>query len=172
MIVSTCPRASDFNHGEYMMDTYDKQVYGEIAWFASRGSRYIILMSLLYSAAAIVLLCYAFREGYLFAGAAMLFAVFAVWRIYRIHLPVVLVTDRALLVMPSGIGNAFFGHLLQARYAAVEYKTIAGSSQSLDSLYIGESTEGGLVNLPVALYWMSSGDKKTLLLWIEKKQQE
>ncbi|MDY6084698.1 MAG: hypothetical protein SPI25_05570 [Dialister sp.] len=168
----TCPPEHDENVGEYMMDIYSKEVYGDIAWSASRASGYVILLSLIYSVASAALLCYAFREGYLCMAAALLFAIFAIWRIYRIHLPIVLVTDAALLVMPSRPGDGFFKHPLQARYVGVEYKIIAGTSRSMDCLYIGERSEGGLVNLPVALSWLSSKNKKALLSWIEKKQQE
>lgn len=153
------------------MNIYNEEIYGAIEWSGTRARGLIIFASLFYSVLSIVLLCLAVQAGYLYAGFSLLFVLFFLWRIYAIHLPVVLVTESVLLVMPSGVAGDFLSHLFEARYVPVEYEAVAGTSDSMNRLYIGTRSEGGLVSLPVRLNWMSAADKKVLLEWMEKKQQ-
>lgn len=157
-----------------MKDFYKPEIYGKAEWKCPRARCWIIANSLLYVFLSSVLLIWAFHEGWLFLPLGGLGVCFFLWRIHRIHCPVVLVCPEKLLVLApwcwkwEGGGASLFRPV----YHVLDYQVISGFSDSWNEIYLGDRTWGGLVSLQVPLVFVSKEDKARLFQWIEKKKED
>lgn len=154
-----------------MLIHYDEAVHGALIWQAPRAKWWVIVTSVLYSLASAVMIFYAMQiTPWAFVPAGV-FVAFFLWRIYEVHLPVVLATDDWLLV-PHGLvwerrGNSF---RIRREYLAVSHKEITGFSHGWTEMYVGTFTEGGIARISVPFLFLSSENKQKLVALIEEKQ--
>ncbi len=154
-----------------MLTYYDEAVHGALIWQASRAKWWVIVTSVLYSLASAVMIFYAMKTSpWMFLPAAA-FVCFFLWRIYEVHVPVVLATDEWLLVTQGLVWerrrNAF---RVRREYLAVSYKEITGFSHGWTEMYVGAYAEGGLARISVPFLFLAAKNKQKLVSIIEEKQ--
>ncbi len=158
-----------------MTDFYRREIYGQAEWKCGRARLWVIVNSLLYSFLAACILIAALHEGWLFLAPAALAVGFFLWRIHRIHSPVVLVCRDQLLVLAPGFWKREEGWtaaLFRPVYYVIDYQVISGFSDRWNEIYLGDREWGGLVSLRVPLFFLSRQDKARLCQWIEEKKEE
>ncbi len=156
------------------MDMYDRETCGKTLWECSRAKSYIMGASLLY-----VLLC-ACLLAYLFSMAGMmtyflggLIFVLILWRIHWIHKSVILICEKkALVTVPVYCAEFEWIGLIKPLYMVLDYSEIVGISDDWSCLFLGERVDGGIVELPVQLKYVSPQDKARIQEWIEHKQRQ
>lgn len=155
-----------------MIDYYRKEAYGRIEWQAVRSMLWVVTTSVLYALLAAMVIVYVWHmPAYLFPG--LLAVCFFIWRIHRLHSPVVLACESELLILASGgfmkKGN-WAERIFRPAYLVVSYTEIAGFSPRWNAIYLGTPTEGGLTTAAVPLAFLSRRDKAHLTQLIEEKQ--
>jgi len=151
------------------MDFYRKEVHGEVLWACYRAGSYTVSVSMLYVVIAAVCICMAW--GLIWLVPALAVTLFCLWRIQRVHAPVVLVCKKALLVAGAPEGGGLKA-IFETQYMAIEYDDIAGVSDDWSELYVGERMTGGLVKVPVRMRWVSREDKARFQDWIDRMQRD
>ncbi len=155
------------------METYDKEIHGEILWVCKRCRIYVVVSSLFY-----VLFCFIFSiyfipqgiSGYLFL---ILPVAFSLLRIHWLHEPVALICENKFLLPVSPMSSNFnWQSLSNPLYVVLSYSEIAGVSENWEFLFVGERMSGGMAEIPVQFKFVSRKDKKLLETWIEKKQRK
>lgn len=155
-----------------MIDYYRKEAYGRIEWQAVRSMLWVVTTSVLYALLAAMVIVYVWHmPAYLFPG--LLAVCFFIWRIHRLHSPVVLACESELLILASGgfmkKGN-WAERIFRPAYLVVSYTEIAGFSHRWNAIYLGTPTEGSLTTAAVPLAFLSRRDKAHLTQLIEEKQ--
>lgn len=158
---------------EKNMDTYRREIHGKILWKCGRSGIYVTVLSMIYAAACTILILIAFQVKWMYGIAFSLAALYLLLCIHRVHEPVVLVCEKALLIAAAGQAFAlpFRYGIFQSWFIPLEYREIAGISSSWRRLYLGNRTDGGAVVLSVPLAHLSGADKEQLLEWIFRMQQ-
>ena len=80
------------------MDFYKQEIYGNILYTACRTRSLVVSVSLLYSLFGVAAILYFADKGYAGIIAGVIILGFSLWRINAVHQPVMLVTEKALLV--------------------------------------------------------------------------
>ncbi len=149
---------------------YDEAVFGKILWQAARSKWWIVPTSLLYALLSAVLILYAMAQAWWFYIPVAIVVSFFLWRIYEVHQPVVLVTEKMLLVTNGYTWEKGAGYFPKREYLAVSYKEIVGFSHRFTEMTVGEPTYGGLAQISVPFAFLSPSDKQKLVSYIEEKQ--
>lgn len=156
---------------DIMLTYYNEAVHGALIWQAARAKWWIIVTSVLYSLASAVMIFYAIQTSPWAFAPVSVFVAFFLWRIYEVHVPVVLATEEWLLVAHGLVwerrGNAF---RVRREYWAVSYKDITGFSHGWTEMYVGAYAEGGLAGISVPFMLLSAKNKQKLVSVIEEKQ--
>lgn len=154
------------------MDTYHREIHGEILWKCGCSGTYTVILSVLYAAVCTVMILISFQMEWVYGIPAGAAAFYFLWRIHRLHEPVVLVCEKALLISASDFCDSLIkGCLFRSYFISLEYKEIVGISSSWRKIYLGSRTYGGAAVLFVPLSHLSPSDKEKLLDWIGKFQQ-
>ncbi len=154
------------------MDIYHREIHGEILWKCGRSGIYVTVLSMVYAAACTILILIAFYAEWMYGIVSSLAALYLLLCIHRVHEPVVLVCEKALLIAAAGSSVLLFRcGVFQPWFTPLEYREIAGISSSWRRLYLGNRTDGGAVVLSVPLAHLSDSDKEQLLDWIFRMQQ-
>lgn len=155
------------------METYNKDIHGEVLHAYTYSQFYMRSVSLFYvliSVFAIVLPEYIDICDYFFTGSIILFSL---WRIYRVHRNIVIACEKKILFnVPMGVPGwknmAFF----QSMYMSFDYDEIVGVSDDWAYLFLGERVDGGIVEAPIQIKFVSKENKKSIQEWIQKKKRE
>lgn len=157
-----------------MIDYYRKDAYGRVEWQAVRSMIWVVTTSVLYALLAAMVIVYVWHvPAYLFPG--LLAVCFFIWRIHRLHSPVVLACETELLILASGgfmKKGSWIDRIFRPVYLVVSYTEIAGFSHRWNAVYLGTRTEGGLTSAAVPLAFLSKRDKAHLTQLIEEKQRQ
>ena len=158
------------------MDFYKSEIYGNILYTACRAKSLVVSVSLLYSLFGVAAILYFKDKGYVGILAGVIIVMFSLWRINVMHQPVMLVTEKALLVavpfweIPLERGTV--SYWIHQCYLPVAYKKIIGFSDDWKIIYIGTQQEGGMAQLSIDGMYIPLSDKKKITEYIEKKQKE
>lgn len=155
-----------------MLDWYRSEIYGEAEWMGRRSAAWRLFLCTVYalvSAGFIVALLHGLW-GCLLPGMAVI--LLSLWRVDRLHDPVVILCPKALLVAaPWKRIGSWRDYAARSAYFVVAYESIAGIASRWDALYIGTEEIGGLVEVPAPLLWLARKDQAELCRRIEEKKR-
>lgn len=154
-----------------MLDRYDKNVYGVPEWAGRRAKAWTAAVSVLYALLAAALIVWGVNGRWMRLFPACAAVLFFLWRIHRLHEPVVLVCRDALLVLAPGAGGEGWRGWLRPVYYVIDYDDVAGFSPRWQEIYVGTETEGGLARVPASLSHLTPAARETLCRRIEEKQR-
>lgn len=158
-----------------MFDSYKPALYGKVEWKCTRAQSWVVTTSLLYALLSAMTIIYAMHSPLAYAALSVLFVAFFIWRIHRIHAPVVIACDRQLLVLAPGkwdTSGGIMAFLFRPVYYVADYHGIAGFSDRWNEMFIGSREEGGLVKIHVPLAFVTRGNKERICEIIERKQRQ
>lgn len=158
-----------------MFDTYKESAYGKAEWQCTRSKLWVIVTSLLYALLAAMTIIYAMNGEAAYWGLSAALVIFCVWRIHRIHMPVVVLCPAHLLVLSPGKrgkDGSWLDFIFKPVYLVVEYKAVAGFSRRWNEIYLGSAAEGGMSRMAVPLAFVSRKNKAKIVEIIERKQRE
>ncbi len=156
-----------------MFDSYKESLYGKAEWKCVRARSWVITTSLLYALLSAMTIIYALHSPISYAVPCAIGVAFFIWRIHRIHAPVVIACDQYFLVLAPGkwdTSGGIIALLFHPVYYVAEYRTIAGFSDRWNEMYIGIRAEGGIVSIRVPLAFISRGNKERICDMIERKK--
>ena len=70
--------------------------------------------------------------------------------------------------VPGWKNMAFF----QSMYMSFDYDEIVGVSDDWAYLFLGERVDGGIVEAPIQIKFVSKENKRSIQEWIQKKKRE
>lgn len=155
------------------METYDRDIHGNILWECTCSQCYMRSVSLFYvlfTAFWIVSLPYTGIWSYLCATIIFLFSI---WRIYRVHRSVVLVCEKRILFnVPRTSISWRLASIFKTQYISFPYDEIVGISEDWNYLFLGERISGGIAEAPIQIRFVSKEDKEAIAEWIQRKKQD
>lgn len=154
-----------------MLVRFDPAVFGAPEWAGFRARRWVVPLCVLYALFAALMVSVVLQGQWEWVAPAVGTVLFSLWRIHRLHEPVVLVCRDRLLLLSRGWAGVRAGLWRPgALYWAVDYETIWGFSRGWREVWLGQG-DGALVKVPVGLSQLSANDRERLSRRIEEKQQ-
>lgn len=152
----------------------DQPAYGKTDMILYNSRRWILAVSLLYSAcAALCLISLFYVPDFLLKGLAAGAAAGCVWGIHKIHRPVCIVCEEAVFVETvRGPSAEFSGYGQGGFYASAAYDEIIGFSDDWKQMYLKNPGYGEMTSLRIRLSLLSLRDKEKLRHYIEEKQRK
>ena len=151
----------------------EREQYGKTDLVIGKSRAFIACASLLYTLAAVLIICSAADSGdpVLWLAAACA-AGLCIWGIQGVHSPVCFLCEEAILIAPEPGGlKERARSFLCPFYVPVQYDEIIGFSDDWRQLYIAHIA-GGLVSQPINLFFVSFKDKQKILRYIENKKAD